>query len=142
MTTLTPWEIVAIEASLEKNNDLHSRCKSELLAKLANATTLTINRPVPVELARVSSVYSGINGRCCCGCSGKHTYASAHQEWASKNRGYEVTDDEVSDRSVKIIVNKINKRIAEGDFEYYEDTFVSVVVGQRLYIAYFVTEEK
>lgn len=53
-----------------------------------------------VNIEQVSSVYSGKNGSCCCGCAGKHTYASAHRTWASKNRGYNVGLDEVNDRVV------------------------------------------
>lgn len=86
-----------------------------------------------IELNEISSVYSGRNGACCCGCAGKHTYASQHREWAGKNRGYEVTDDEVFDRTVKMIVSKINANIDSA-----EDVgdHVALVVGKRLYVAY------
>ena len=80
---------------------------------------------------QVVSVYSGINGRCCCGCSGKYSYAKAYQEQGSKKRGYPVQDDEVSDRSVRLIVGKMNAAGIES--EGY-DTF-SAVVGNRLYLA-------
>lgn len=85
-----------------------------------------------VQLENVSSVYSGINGRCCCGCSGKHTYAAQHVEWASDNRGYPVTPDEVNDRTVKLVVNKINAANAVATFP----GLVSIVIGRRIYIAY------
>ncbi len=95
-----------------------------------------------IDINKVQSVYSGINGRCCCGCSGKHTYASKYKDNASKNRGYKVTNDEVNDRVVKIIVNKINKFLnVPGnypEFKEYLDEFVSIVIGNRTYIAYFV----
>ena len=93
-----------------------------------------------IEIQKVASVYSGINGRCCCGCAGKHTYASANRPWSSKNRGYRVRDEEVSDRTVKLIVNKMNRLIAGGVVPQvpYPKEFVSVVNGNRLYIAYFV----
>ena len=57
-------------------------------------------------LTDVVSVYSGKAGKCCCGCSGKHR-ASAHRQVAAKSRGYAVDDDEVSDRSVKLIYRKV-----------------------------------
>jgi len=92
-----------------------------------------------IELANVASVYSGKDGKCCCGCAGKHTYASAHREWASQNRGYKVEDEDVSDRTVKLIVNKMNKLFEGGATpDYVEQDFVSVVTGARLYVAYFV----
>jgi len=81
----------------------------------------------------IVSVYSGKAGRCCCGCAGKHTYASAHREWASKNRGYAVTDDEVDDRLVKIISNKVLK---DPDVEH-EDSLSCVEIGNRLLIVYY-----
>ena len=91
-----------------------------------------------INLPNVASVYSGIDGRCCCGCSGKHTYASKHRVWGSKNRGYKVEDDQVNDRTVKMIVNKIEKAIAAGvkPYKHNPEELVSITVGSRLYIAY------
>lgn len=93
-----------------------------------------------LDLSKVSSVYSGAQGKCCCGCSGKHSYASQHREWASKNRGYAIDDDQISDRSVKIITGKINKAIAgtnDYTIDYAEDSFVSAVSANgRLIVAY------
>lgn len=91
-----------------------------------------------IKLENVASVYSGIDGRCCCGCSGKHTYASAHQKWGSKNRGYKVENDQVNDRTVKMVVNKIEKAIAAGGkpYKHNPEELVSITVGKRLYIAY------
>jgi len=90
-----------------------------------------------IDLQNVMSTYSGQRFKCACGCAGKHTYAKQYQELASKSRGYEVTDDEVSDRGVKIIVNKMNKLITEGyQTEVYDD-FISVDTDERVYVAYF-----
>lgn len=90
-----------------------------------------------IELDTISNTYSGARFKCCCGCSGKHTYAKQHQAWASKDRGYEVIDDEVSDRGVKTIVNKMNKLIEEGYEAKLEETYISVDTDTRVYIAYF-----
>ncbi len=97
-----------------------------------------------IVLRHVSSVYSGTHG-CCCGCKGKHTYASQHREWASKNRGYEVTDEDVGDRSVKLIVNRMNKMLDNGAKLEFPDNiaeFASVTTPKRVYIAYFTTTDK
>jgi hypothetical protein len=94
-----------------------------------------------VVLEKVMSVYSGIDGKCCCGCSGKHTYASAHVRTGSRHRGYPVKDDEVNDRVVKRVVNKINRLIDAGEPVSIDEDFVSAVVGRRVYIAYFVPSE-
>lgn len=70
-------------------------------------------------------VYSGKLNRCCCGCSGKWTVTEA----VSKDHPYSA----VSDRTVKIIVNKIfrsGSAVKENDYYYAE-------VGGRLYMALF-----
>ena len=101
-----------------------------------------------IKIDDVMSVYSGENGHCCCGCAGKHTYASQYQKIASKDRGYEVGDEEVSDRTVKLIVNKMNKYLTiPGNKPEYTNRktmkdFSSIVIGERLYISYFVPETK
>jgi hypothetical protein len=66
----------------------------------------------PIDVSKVYSVYVGKDG-CRCGCRGTYSYASAHREFASKNRGYEVTDDEINDKRIASMTKKINKLIAE-----------------------------
>jgi len=80
----------------------------------------------------VSSVYSGIDGKCCCGCSGKHYYASTHREWAQKKRGYAVKDEDINDRMIEKVIKIIENA------EKIEDlgSCISTTVGKRLYIAY------
>jgi hypothetical protein len=90
-----------------------------------------------IQFDAISSTYSGKNGRCCCGCAGKHTYTKQYQEWASKDRGYEVSDDEVSDRGVKTIINRMNKLITQGYEADLQDTYISVDADERIYVAYF-----
>lgn len=85
-----------------------------------------------LTLDNVASAYSGKVGRCCCGCSGKHTYASALRAEASKSRGYEVRDEEVNDRTVKIIFNKVMKN----GFKKITDTYYSYETDTRLYVVY------
>lgn len=89
-----------------------------------------------MPLSRIASVYSGKPGRCCCGCSGKYSYASKHSKWSSKDRGYEVQADEISDRSVKIIYNKIMS-FPESELDWNDDR-VSIDTDTRRYILYFV----
>jgi hypothetical protein len=100
-----------------------------------------------ININDVMSVYSGENGMCCCGCAGKHTYASKYRKIASKDRGYRVDDEEISDRTVKLIVNKMNKYLTiPGNKPNYTDKktlkeLVSIVRGERLYIAYLLKEK-
>lgn len=83
----------------------------------------------------VLSVYSGKDGRCCCGCSGKHFYASAHVEAASKDRGYDVKPEEVSDKMIRKVIGILNAAKAE-DVQRHAH-FLATTIGERLYIAYF-----
>lgn len=62
--------------------------------------------------ADVKSVYSGVNGKCCCGCSGKHSD---------------------TERSMKIIWNKIMKN----PDHKFDGNHVFAVNGNRLLVAYF-----
>jgi hypothetical protein len=84
------------------------------------------------KIEDVASVYSGKRGKCMCGCAGKHRYASAHRAWSEKQRGYSISDDEVSDKSVKIIFNKV----LGADFKA-EDKYIYAEVGDRSYVVYF-----
>lgn len=98
-------------------------------------TTQTTVKVKAIKVGAVMSVYNGKVGGCCCGCSGKHAYASQYQAQASKDRGYAVTDDEVSDVSVKRTVNKLNKNMDKVKFEdglaWYDDE-------TRTHVVYFV----
>jgi len=55
----------------------------------------------------VLKAYSGHPG-CACGCLGKYYYRKTTQELGTKDRGYKVDDDEVSDVQVRRIVNIMN----------------------------------
>ena len=99
---------------------------------------VNIEKVLSVKLEDVVSVYSGKNGSCCCGCSGKHSYAAAHRDFTSKNRGYAVTDDDINDKQVRRVFGLMiaNAEIADN---FSDDAFgrhVSFVIGQRLYVVY------
>ena len=85
-----------------------------------------------IDRSAVKSVYSGINGKCCCGCSCKHTYASVHVIEAGWSRGYPVQADEVNDKTVNLICNTVEKL----PIEQTNDVCISAVCGKRLYIVY------
>jgi len=96
-----------------------------------------------LEQKQIASVYSGQNGKCCCGCAGKHYYSSDWVKEASEDRGYDVGPEEVSDRMIKRVTNILIKLDAVGDIDdKIEGRFWSAVVGNRLYVAYFKQEPK
>lgn len=66
-----------------------------------------------ISIENVKSVYSGKNGKCCCGCAGKHS-----EDQKQKTR----------------IVNILNK---DQDTIIDESGHAYTVVGNRLYIVYF-----
>jgi len=78
-----------------------------------------------INVSTIQSVYSGRPG-CCCGCRGKHTYATA---FADKAPDY---DRRVSDRTVKLICNKINAapKVQENGNHFFAE------INDRWYIAY------
>lgn len=97
--------------------------------KCINRTKLTIQSLTSTD---VLSVYSGRNGRCCCGCSGTHSYLAANRRAASKDRGYTVDDDEINDRQVVRVLNIIKRSLAVED----DGSCLSTVICDRLYVVY------
>ncbi len=105
-----------------------------------------------VTLSQVMSVYSGKKGKCYCGCSGNHRYASAHREAATKDRGYAISDDEVNDRQIKRVFNIVKENftvpedVSEGCEPYNVQgeawkgfvTHFTAEVGERSYTIYLV----
>lgn len=84
-----------------------------------------------MSLANAFKVYSGKNGTCMCGCAGKYATASQHKAYAAADCGYET--DDISDRSVKIMYNKVMKnenRVVDGNA-------VFAVSGNRIHVVYF-----
>lgn len=84
-----------------------------------------------LDASKVIKVYSGRQG-CMCGCRGKYSYASAH---ADQRPDYVRGDEGISDRSVKLIVGKLNANPATK----IKDGIAWVDVGERTLVAY--TEE-
>jgi hypothetical protein len=82
----------------------------------------------------ITRVYNGKIG-CMCGCNGKYSTNPAYREEVGTWRGYPVSDEEVSLRSVKIIAKKVLSNpnaIKEGNYFYVEDR-----VANRIQVVYF-----
>ena len=74
-------------------------------------------------LANVQKVYTGKPG-CMCGCRGKYSYAAGCEE------GY---DDQVNERSVKILFNKVMNNPAHK----VEDNVAYIETATRNLVVYF-----
>jgi hypothetical protein len=71
-----------------------------------------------------------------CGCLGKYTVNPAHRDYVGAYRGYDVSDEEVSERSVKIIAKKVLSNphvVYEHDYAYVRDT-----ERDKMQVVYFV----
>lgn len=90
-----------------------------------------------LDISEIMSVYSGKRNRCACGCSGKHRYALAHRDTGSKNRGYEVGDDEINDAQVRRIFNILQ---ANADKAESFGTGYSFDTENRMYIIYLLPQ--
>jgi hypothetical protein len=98
---------------------------------------MTQTKTAHIDLTKVTNVYKGRAGLCCCGCSGKHTYTNRDREKLGKLRGYPIQDDEINDKKVASIVKKMNKLLSEGISPQYElEDFISIVDDKTVYIAY------
>ena len=88
----------------------------------------------------VGQVYSGVAGKCCCGCAGRHSYSKLYREAGGLRRGYAVDEDEVSDRSVSIVLGKISRAMAAGPSQNVslEKTYAAYETETRQYVAYYV----
>jgi len=78
----------------------------------------------------ILSVYSGKDGKCCCGCSGKYSYHPKHQAEQSKRNGYEVT---ANLNMVKRVLELLKTQEADAVDELSEDQ-LTFVIGGRLYM--------
>ncbi len=87
-----------------------------------------------ISLNQISSAYNGKPG-CMCGCNGKYSYLKMNQEYASKDRGYEVSDDEISQRSVVFVWNKLIKEAKRG-IEVIGNYIYLMDIGERRYALY------
>lgn len=90
-----------------------------------------------IDINNITRVYNGKLG-CMCGCNGKYSTNPQFQELVGKERGYPVSDDEVSLRSVKIIAKKVLSNpnaVREGNYVYVEDR--SAGYAGRIQVVYF-----
>jgi hypothetical protein len=91
-----------------------------------------------LQVADVASVYSGKNGRCCCGCSGKYSYNPAWSDFSSESRGYALHQDEFNVTMVKKVLRLLKENVLNGEVELLSDADqpmqFTLELGERLYM--------
>lgn len=91
-----------------------------------------------LEEKDIVCVYSGKPNMCMCGCSGKYYYSSENAEIGSKQRGYEVSRDDISDRMVRKVIG-ILKENKENNLEVIlngDGYIFSCILNNRSYVIY------
>ena len=83
----------------------------------------------------ISSVYIGKPDTCMCGCAGKYYYSEVNQKWSGNDRGYEITDDEVDDKKVQRVINKINKN-SPMEIQVLDGYIYTAIIGKTQYTIY------
>ena len=79
-------------------------------------------------------VYNGKIG-CMCGCMGKYKTTPSFRELVGEQRGYPVEDDEVNERSVKIIAKKV---LTNPNVQYQDNyAYVQDKVANRMQVVWF-----
>ncbi len=86
-----------------------------------------MNEILPVDISKVTKAYSGIDGKCCCGCSGNYYYNTI------KPLPSYMDESDIKVSQVRRIVNLINNNLSNADSD---TNYTCVVIGKRLYIAY------
>jgi hypothetical protein len=91
----------------------------------------------PIKLEDVVTAYVGKPHCCMCGCSGEYYYQKAMQEYAGKRRGYPVSDDEINDKKVLRVFNKVIKaQLAGITVTNIKDYIFTAIIGKTQYTLY------
>lgn len=93
-----------------------------------------------LTISDICSAYRGKPNKCRCGCSGTYYYTEINRDYATRNRGYKVTDDEISDETVQRILNRMKKFAHLGVEVLHgknEDIY-SLVIGKTEYSLYVI----
>jgi len=87
------------------------------------------------KLEEICKVYVGQPHKCMCGCSGKYSYPSLNIEQSGKERGYALDTEDINDKRIHRVLNKVAKNAAIG-VEVINEYIYSLVLGSRQYTIY------
>ena len=99
---------------------------------------VTVNLPIPeIPFKTIESVYSSNKpDACMCGCCGKYTYTAVNRKRSGKERGYDVSKNEVNDRVVKGLLTKMKRSTTHTFLESHKNNIYTVYIGGRQYTLY------
>lgn len=95
-----------------------------------------MGKTVYINPATISCVYTGKPDKCMCGCSGKYAYTSLNANYSSKNRGYAVDAEDINDKRVERVINKMSKSPAL--CSNIKNYIFTKVIGQTQYTVYLI----
>jgi hypothetical protein len=84
-----------------------------------------------VDISNITKVYSGRDGRCMCGCSGKYSY-TAHGA-RDDSPGYDVAES-INERSVKIIAGRV---LRNPNTDYNDAGYAVLVHNGRVLVVFY-----
>ncbi|KKS89345.1 MAG: hypothetical protein UV64_C0007G0048 [Parcubacteria group bacterium GW2011_GWC1_43_11b] len=80
-------------------------------------------------------VYVGKPHTCMCGCNGRYSTASALSGKGKELRGYDFTEEDISDARVRRVVNKIRKN-SPMETEVLNGSIFTAIIGNTQYTIY------
>lgn len=89
-----------------------------------------------LDAADILTSYNGKAGKCCCGCAGRYSYNPARMAEAAASRGYAVTPDKCSSRSIALALAKLKAAPADQIDIDPSGAYSSITAGARLTIIY------
>ncbi len=88
-----------------------------------------------IKLEDIECVYRGRREGCRCGCLGDYFYPKVNREYASKERGYKISDGEVSDVKVMHVYNKLKKYETHG-IDVIDNYIFNLSLNPKQYTVY------
>ena len=98
-----------------------------------------LGKEIEIDFKDINKVYVGKPNTCMCGCAGEYTYTNNSKEYGTKDRGYEVTDDEVNDKKVDRLLKKFVKHPDAA--ENLSDYIFTKMIGRKQYTIYLMKKE-
>jgi hypothetical protein len=98
-------------------------------------TVTEVKEILDIKFEDIISAYIGKRDECMCGCFGTYYYLECNKDKASKSRGYPVSPEEVNEKRVKYVFNKIMG--SQPHIEVINNYIFTAYQGDQQYTLYF-----